>query len=129
MPKDVAIARATSPLSRRRAAFWLSLALLLTLAVFAQLGHTVPTSAAGSDAGYALIAAADRSGHDCPSHGGVIPGSHCCSVSGCVMAIASTSATTSPRGAEMAEVVVRSAAAPGRLPSPLFHPPKLIVQA
>lgn len=130
MRKGIAIARAISPLSRPRVVFWLFLALLLTLAALTQLGHAIKTSAAGFDAGYTLMSADDPWGQDCLSHGGAVPGSHCCSVSGCVVAaIASTPAVASPLDLVTAQVIAGDAAAPGRTPSPFFHPPKLVVQA
>lgn len=130
MLKGIAIAHAISPLSRPRVAFWLFLALLLTLAPLTQLGHPITTSAAGSDAGYTLMSADNPLDQDCPSHGGAVPGSHCCSVSGCVVAaIASTPAEASSLDLVTAQVVDGDAVAPGRMPSPFFHPPKLIVQA
>lgn len=127
MPKNTAIARAKSPLLRRRVTFWLFLVLVLTLASLIPLGHTITISAAGYDKEYTLIAAGEQSGGDCSSHGGIVSGSHCCSVSSCVVAIASTPATTSPASADTAQVLVRDAVAPGRMPAPFFHPPKLIV--
>ena len=129
MPKNTAIARAKSPLLRRRVTFWLFLALLLTLASLIQLGHTITVGVAGADIGYSLMSADDQSGQDCPSHGEAIPGSHCGSVSGSAVAIASTSASAPPLSAKTAQALASDAAAPGRAPSPLFHPPKLIVQA
>ena len=129
MPNKVAIAREVSPLLRHCVAFWLFLALLLTLAALIQLGHTITTSAAGDDKGYSLISAGEQSDGDCSSHAGAIPGSHCGSGSGCGVAIASTPTAASPLDAATAQVLMSDAAVPGRMAAPFFHPPKLVVHA
>ena len=129
MPRTRAIARTLSPLSRLRVAFWLFLALLLTLAALIQLGHTITISDLGADAGYTLVSADRPSDGDCIPHGGIMTGSHCCSVSCCGAAIANAPTAASPFVAETTKATVNEAAAHCRAPSPFFHPPKLIVQA
>lgn len=129
MRKDIAITRAISPHSRRRVAFWLFLALLLTLATLIQLGHTITVGVAGADIGYSLMSADDQPAQDCPSRGEVTPDSHCGAASSCAAAIASTPASAPPFSAKTAQARASDMAAPGRAPSPFFHPPKLFVHA
>ena len=131
MPRDIAIARVRSPLSRPRVAFWLILGLLLTLAVLAQLGHSITTTAMGADAGYTLMSAGEQPDGDCAPQGKAMAGSHCCAVSGsgCVAAIVATPAPASLFDAVTVQATANDAAAPRRTPSPFFHPPKLVVQA
>ena len=129
MPKDAVIVHTISPLSQQRVAFWLFLGLLLTLATLIQLGHTITVGVAGADSGYSLMSADDQSDQDCPSHGEATPGSHCGSVSGCAVAIASTPASAPPLSAQTAQARASDVATLGRAQSPFFHPPKLIVQA
>src|SRR5262249_12259840 len=124
-----AIARAIAPQSRRRVAFWLFLALLLAVAALIHLGHTLTASVMAQDGGYTLVSADEHADGDCASHGGALGGSHCCPLSGCVVAVLSVPSAASPFSAEAAHVTMNNAAVPGRLPSPFFHPPKLIVQA
>lgn len=129
MPRTRAIARTLSPLSRLCVAFWLFLALLLTLAVLIQLGHTITIGATGPDTGYTLASADTSPDDDCILHGGITTGSHCCSVSGCGPAIANAPTAAAPLVAETTKATVNDAAAHRHTPSPFFHPPKLIVQA
>jgi hypothetical protein len=75
------------------------------------------------------MSADDQSDQHCPSHGDVTLGSHCGSVTCTAEAIPSTPAIASPHGVETANARASDAAAPGRVTSPFFHPPKLVVQA
>jgi hypothetical protein len=111
-------------------AFWLFLAVVLTLAALLQLGQSVAaTATVSTDATYVQMSVGDLSQSDCTSHGGVIVGVHCHSASGCVAAMVNASVQLSLPISETAPTLASSTLVFGRAPAPSFHPPKLIVQA
>ena len=130
MPKGIARTQLISPSRRLHVAFWLFLAVVLTLAILLQLGQAVAaTATVATDATYVQMSVGDLSDSDCTSHGGVIVGVHCHSASGCVAAMVNASVRLSLPISEAAVTLASSMLVFGHAPSPSFHPPKLIVQA
>ena len=130
MPKGLARAQVISPSRRLHVAFWLFLAVVLTLAALLELGQSVAaTAAVSTDATYVQMSVGDLSDSDCTSHGGVVVGVHCHSASGCVAAMVNASVRLSLPISETAPTLASSTLVFGRAPAPSFHPPKLMVQA